>query len=70
MGTTGLHSWNYIKLDDGYYMVDVTWDDPYGNEDNICYRDYFCLTTEMISENHQIENSQVVPLCNGRKYIK
>lgn len=69
IGTTGLHSWNYIKLDEDYYMVDVTWDDPVGTEKNICCYDYFCVTTEMISVDHQIETPQEVPLCCGTKYV-
>lgn len=25
----GGHMWNYVQLDDGWYAVDVTWNDPY-----------------------------------------
>lgn len=67
----GSHSWNYIRLDDGYYMVDVTWDDPLmiGYSDGSCSREYFCITTDMILEDHEIDAGQDIPICNGGKYI-
>lgn len=27
-GTTEKHVWNYVQINDGWYAVDVTWDDP------------------------------------------
>ena len=27
-GTTETHAWNYVKMNDKWYAVDVTWDDP------------------------------------------
>ena len=65
----GNHAWNYIKLDDGYYMVDVTWDDPIGGDDSICSRKYFCLTSEMMEKDHFADSEQWVPECKGKKYL-
>ncbi len=58
------HAWNYIKLDGEYYFVDVTWDDPVGGSgmSDIC-RDYFCITTNELLKDHQIDEGQDVPLC-------
>lgn len=33
------HSWNYVQLDDQWYLVDATWDDPVGF-DNILLHHY------------------------------
>jgi len=68
-GNFGPHAWNYIKLDDGYYMVDLTWDDPIGNSSGNIYHNYFCVNTETISKDHTIGDDQVIPLCEGVKYL-
>lgn len=68
----GDHAWNYIKLDDGYYLIDVTWDDPvggYGYKSNDIRRDYFCLNSEMMSKDHFADNAERVPYCDGKKYL-
>lgn len=70
VGGTGDHAWNYIELDEEYYFVDVTWDDPVslgGTSDNLRW-DYFCITTEELLRDHTIDAGQDVPLCEGRKY--
>ena len=65
------HAWNYIKLDDDYYYVDVTWDDPVSQNavatSNKTY-EYFCITTEELLKTHIISSDQFVPDCKGRKY--
>jgi len=45
----GPHAWNYVKLEDGWYAVDVTWDDGSGK-----YLKYsnFGLSYKSISEKH------------------
>ena len=68
-GNLGPHAWNYIKLDDGYYMVDLTWDDPIGNPPGSVLHDYFCVNTETISKDHIIGDDQVIPVCDGVKYL-
>lgn len=68
----GDHAWNYIKLDDGYYLIDVTWDDPVGGycyKSNEARRDYFCLNSEMMSKDHFADNAERVPYCDGKKYL-
>lgn len=44
------HMWNMVRMDSGWYHIDVTWDDPAvnGNYDSLIY-DYFGLTDEEIS---------------------
>ena len=71
MGTVN-HAWNYIKLDDGYYLVDVTWDDPVsfdGTQRKEVRRDYFCLNSEMMSKDHFPDAEEEVPNCDGKRYL-
>lgn len=56
-GKTESHMWNYVKLNDNWYGVDVTWDDPIiigasnSNKNNI-RRDYFLRGTRTFSKTH------------------
>ena len=60
----GNHAWNIVKLDDGYYNVDVTWDDA----DAIRY-DYFNKTDADFASTHVRQNLSVyLPACNGTAY--
>lgn len=43
--TNDTHTWNAVYLNNVWYHLDVTWDDPINNED-ILSHDYFLITTE------------------------
>lgn len=54
-GTTESHMWNYIKLDDNWYGVDVTWDDPIivgGYKKNNIRHDYFLKGKNTFIKSH------------------
>ncbi|MCR5106672.1 MAG: hypothetical protein K6B28_00770 [Lachnospiraceae bacterium] len=58
------HAWNIVRLDDGFYNVDVTWDD----NDQGQY-DYFNKTDADYANNHVRRDLSVnLPPCNGMKY--
>lgn len=58
------HAWNIIRLEDGYYNVDVTWDDT---EDGIC--NYFNKTDADYANTHVRQELSVnLPPCNGQMY--
>ena len=60
----GNHAWSIVKLDDGYYNVDVTWDDA----DPVRY-DYFNKTDADFASTHVRQNLSVyLPACNGTAY--
>lgn len=60
----GNHAWNIVKLDDGYYNVDMTWDDA----DPVRY-DYFNKTDVDFASTHVRQNLSVyLPACNGTVY--
>ncbi len=53
------HGWNMIKLDDEWYHVDVTWDDPLPDEENRAIRDFFCVSDNFMKETgHEWEKSK------------
>lgn len=50
------HAWNIIKLSDGYYNVDLTWEE-------------FNKTDNQISKTHtRVEYSKMLPACNATTY--
>lgn len=58
------HAWNIVALDDGYYNVDVTWDDSDGG-----YYDYFNKTDMDYASSHIRQDLSVyLPPCNGTIY--
>ncbi len=62
----GDHAWNLILLDDGFYNVDLTWDDQ---EDRIIYK-YYNVNEEMITTDHtRRELSTKLVKAEGSKYI-
>ena len=65
------HAWNYIKLSDGFYFVDVTWDDPVvsnGVSRNSLSYEYFCLNGDEIRLTHRFLSNQFIPNSFGHKY--
>ncbi len=43
------HVWNVVKLDDNWYHLDLTWDDPLtDNGDDVILHDYFLITTDKL----------------------
>ncbi|MDE7273914.1 MAG: hypothetical protein K2N95_12775 [Lachnospiraceae bacterium] len=58
------HAWNIIRLDDGFYNVDTTWDDT----GNGTY-DYFNKTDADYASSHiRRDLSVYLPPCNGQAY--
>lgn len=46
------HAWNMIKLDDRWYQLDLTWDDPIGQAaDEVSYR-YYLVNNDELREDH------------------
>ncbi len=64
-GTSGEdHAWNIVKLSDGYYNVDVTWDDA----DPASY-DYFNRTDGDYAGTHVRKSLSIyLPACNGTQF--
>lgn len=54
------HAWNYVKLNDAWYAVDATWDDPIiiggGRLSNKSRYKYFLKGSKTMNQNHTIAN--------------
>ena len=60
------HAWNLIELEDGFYNIDLTFDD--GN-DRIYYK-YFNVNEQMITKDHKREGLSIkIVKANGKKYL-
>ncbi len=51
-GEYGLHAWNVVYADDGYYHVDVTFDDPVPDSGSKISYDYFLKTDDEMAIDH------------------
>lgn len=59
------HMWNLVKLEDSWYHIDLTWDDPVIKSDDDSYDDYisynyFALSDEEIQKDHEISRIEYV----------
>ncbi|MCM1327660.1 MAG: Ig-like domain-containing protein [Bacteroidales bacterium] len=64
------HAWNVVSIDDAWYHVDVTWDDPTWNREGRACHTYFLLSdTEMGNRGTKKHNGWVDNVeCNSSKY--
>lgn len=62
-GNTESHAWNYIKIDDNWYALDITWDDPIirgnGTLTEEQKYDYFLNGSEKFFQDH-FEDGNIV----------
>ena len=64
--TNEKHAWNMVEFEDGFYNVDLTFDD---GVDRIYYK-YFDVNEEMINKDHMRQGlSQKIVEANGKKYL-
>lgn len=55
--STENHIWNALKLDDNWYHIDLTWDDPITtNGQDIIVYDYYLITTSELNQKNDNEH--------------
>lgn len=64
------HAWNLVKLEGGYYHMDVSWDDPTPDVKGRIRHDYFNLTDKQILQysSHKWLNKEYFPTADSVKY--
>ena len=61
-----LHAWNMVKLDGKWYHIDVTFDDPYPETDEIVYL-YFNISDDIIAKDHTWD-TELTPEADDNSY--
>lgn len=59
-----IHEWNQVKLDDGWYWIDCTWNDPKRPGMFTC--NYFLRTGQRVEDEERNEDDGV--FCDGTKW--
>lgn len=69
--TSTAHAWNAVKLDDQWYMLDTTFDDPVsfqnGQRTETLIYDYFNVTNTVLAKDHTWDHSKF-PSATATKY--
>lgn len=62
------HAWNLINLDDKWYQLDVTYDDPVGDDSGETHYFYFNLNDTDMNKDHDWE-AGYFPECDNDSYM-
>lgn len=65
---TASHAWNMVKVDEIWYLIDVTWDDPY-NVDTLLY-DYFLVPERIMNLSHEPTEYSNYHICSDDRYLE
>lgn len=61
------HKWNAVRLDNEWYLCDLTFDDPIGNPSTSPRHEFFNCTSAEIT-THTVDSLLEPPICTGTKY--
>jgi hypothetical protein len=67
-GVAQPHSWNRVRLDGEYYLVDVAWDDPTPDRGSEVSYQYLNVTDEMMSKDRKPKVVSAVKRAVSTKY--
>lgn len=68
---TESHAWNLVKINNRWYHIDSTWDDPLKKEvDNtqVSY-DYFLMSDDYMTIDHEIDSKYTYPQCKDMSWF-
>lgn len=64
----GLHAWNSVKIDNEYYFLDTTWDDPTPNKEGVVKYKYFLINEDTLSKSHTWDKNKY-PRATSKRYL-
>lgn len=69
------HAWNQICVDSLWYNIDVTWDDPFLNGENISdgsnmIYDYFLVPDSALEKSHFPDHPEELHACTSSLYME
>jgi len=65
------HVWNFLQIDDKWYHLDLTWDDPITNTgEQIIDDTYFLITTDELMEINIGEHNKFIHLFDSNIYLE
>lgn len=56
-GNSGPHIWNMLKIDDYWFHLDTTFNDPVPDNEGVVSYDYFLLSDNEIKKDHSFEDN-------------
>jgi len=70
IGSAGsAHIWNMVQVDNTWYHIDTTFDDPVPDRLNQVSYEYYMLTEEEISKDHVIEEENIPDTSTTYEYL-
>lgn len=63
------HAWNQVRLNDGWYWLDVTHNDT-NNKKGFFFMDYFLLTEKRTHNYQTVTDEEGGEVCSGTKHLK
>ncbi len=61
------HMWNMVAIEEKWYNIDITWDDPKFNEEYISYK-YFNVSDTQIQKTHKVDEKNIYPVSYSSYY--
>lgn len=68
--TGGYHAWNQVKVDDEWYYIDTTWDDPFNSKKDEVIYDYFLISEEDLKKTHTWDSERYPKTGNKYNYMR